>query len=184
MFSSELGQRSQLLRCRPAQVSQLSRSPWSSYVASPAASWLDDFLSWASPDIPQCCRAAANGTRCPPPDQPPCADDPAACAGCAPCFAAGDLPGGRPTLRQFQEKLPWFMDALPSEACAKGGAGAYSDAVQRDPATGAVAGLDRGVVAASAFRTSYVVLSSQADFIGALRVSACPSQRQAQAPPS
>ena len=172
-----------------ARVSQAARSPWSSYVASPAASWLDDFLSWASPDIPQCCRAAANGTRCPPPDQPPCSDDAggSACAGCAPCFAPGDLPGGRPTLEQFRARLPWFMEALPSPGCAKGGAGAYSDAVQRDAATGAVAGLDRGVVAASAFRTSCVVLSSQADFIGALRVrlgapldAACLSARQRQ----
>jgi hypothetical protein len=29
--------------------------------------------------------------------------------------------------------LPWFMQALPSEACAKGGAGAYSSALQQDP---------------------------------------------------
>ncbi len=56
-------------------------------------------------------------------------------------------------------------------ACAKGGAGAYTDAIQaekHDP-TG-VAGLSRGVVAASSFRTAYVPLSTQADFIGGLQV--------------
>ncbi len=72
---------------------------------------------------------------------------------------------------QVQRKLPWFLQSAPSMACAKGGAGAYTDAIQVDPAddTG-VAGLSRGVVAASSFRTSYVPLSSQDDFISALRV--------------
>ncbi|EFN58463.1 hypothetical protein CHLNCDRAFT_6284, partial [Chlorella variabilis] len=109
------------------------------------SSWLDDFLTWASPEIPQassgraclrlltvlqCCRQDANGTRCPPPDQPPCSDSPDACADCTACFAPSDLPGGRPDLQQFQDKLPWFLDSLPSAACAKGGAGAYTDAIQ------------------------------------------------------
>lgn len=29
--------------------------------------------------------------------------------------------------------LPWFLDAVPSEGCAKGGAGAYNNAIQKDP---------------------------------------------------
>ena len=32
---------------------------------------------------------------------------------------------------QTRQRLPWFLDALPSEDCAKGGAGAYTDALQR-----------------------------------------------------
>lgn len=86
------------------QVSAAARAPWSSWLATPAASWLDDFLTWASPEIPQCCRAFANGTRCPPPDQPPCGGPapPQECGECATCFAPGELPGGRPTLAQFQ----------------------------------------------------------------------------------
>ena len=72
---------------------------------------------------------------------------------------------------QMQARLPWFMEARPSAACAKGGAGAYSDALQRDAADpGGVAGLQRGVIAASAFRTSYVPLSRQTDFIDGLKV--------------
>lgn len=31
----------------------------------------------------------------------------------------------------MRERLPWFLGALPSEDCAKGGAGAYTDALQR-----------------------------------------------------
>lgn len=63
------------------------------------------------------------------------------------------------------------MEAKPSAECAKGGAGAYTDALQRDPQEpGGLAGLGRGVISASAFRTSYVPLSSQADFIQGLKV--------------
>lgn len=69
------------------------------------------------------------------------------------------------------------MEAKPSAECAKGGAGAYTDAIQRDPhQPGGLAGLDRGVVSASAFRTSYVPLSSQADFIKGLKVPLFPPQ--------
>eukprot|EP00887_Chlorella_sp_A99_P002624 scaffold6.g2624.t1 len=154
------------------RVTAASRASWATHIATPAASWLDDYLAWVSPEIPQCCRAFPDGTRCPPPDQPPCAGDPGACAGCRPCFGPGRLgPGGRPGLAEFRATLPWFLESLPSKACAKGGAGAYSDAVQRDAgdSTG-VAGLGaRGVVSASSFRTNYVVLSKQADFIGALQ---------------
>lgn len=35
------------------------------------------------------------------------------------------------SLLQVRQRLPWFLDALPSEDCAKGGAGAYTDALQR-----------------------------------------------------
>lgn len=34
-------------------------------------------------------------------------------------------------LVQVKERLPWFLKALPSEDCAKGGAGAYTDALQQ-----------------------------------------------------
>ena len=71
----------------------------------------------------------------------------------------------------MQERLPWFMAARPSAACAKGGAGAYTDAIQADGADpGGLAGLADGVLAASAFRTSYVPLATQRDFIQSLQV--------------
>ncbi len=72
---------------------------------------------------------------------------------------------------QVQRKLPWFLASAPSQACAKGGAGAYTDLIQMDAGdpTG-VAGLSAGRIKASALRTAYVPLSSQAEFIQSLRV--------------
>jgi Niemann-Pick C1 protein len=188
------------------QIERAAQQPSVSHIAAPAASWVDDFLSWTSPEIPQCCRAHPDGSRCPPPDQEPCKSKPDACTDCDPCFqpsppdddddsggggsgsGSGKLVGtspnfrrslrdfvaaylhhGRPSLKQVQQKLPWFLESQPSMACAKGGAGAYTDAIQADAhdETG-IAGLSDGVVAASSFRTAYVPLSSQDDFISGL----------------
>ena len=38
------------------QIALAARSPRSTHIATPAASWLDDFISWLSPLLPECCR--------------------------------------------------------------------------------------------------------------------------------
>lgn len=53
----------------PLQISRASLVPESSYIAKPAASWLDDFLVWMSPEAFGCCRKFVNGSYCPPDDQ-------------------------------------------------------------------------------------------------------------------
>ena len=52
---------------------------------------------------------------------------------------------------QTRQHLPWFLDALPSEDCAKGGAGAYTDALQRSAKESS--GIKVGPPAASAAST-------------------------------
>jgi hypothetical protein len=42
--------------CLLQQISQAAMSPASSFIATPAASWIDDFLSWTNPSLPKCCR--------------------------------------------------------------------------------------------------------------------------------
>eukprot|EP00878_Enallax_costatus_P015127 GHUV01015839.1.p1 GENE.GHUV01015839.1~~GHUV01015839.1.p1 ORF type:complete len:1041 (+),score=174.75 GHUV01015839.1:474-3596(+) len=158
------------------RVSDASMTPATSYIASPAASWIDDFLSWINPSLPTCCRISQSdspqlgpkGSRCPPPDQPPCSTNATACADCVSCLTEMP-PGGRPTAEQVARFLPWFLDAVPSEGCAKGGAGAYNNAIQKDTSdpTG-IAGLSGGVITASAFRTYHTPLNHQHDFIAAL----------------
>ena len=33
--------------------------------------------------------------------------------------SSSPLIGGRPSVAQFQQYLPWFLEAMPSEQCAK-----------------------------------------------------------------
>lgn len=55
--------------CSAMEVSAAALMPSSSYIATPAASWLDDFLVWLSPDAFGCCRKFPDGSYCPPDDQ-------------------------------------------------------------------------------------------------------------------
>lgn len=42
-------------------VAQAAQHPVTSHIASPAASWIDDFLAWIQPELPNCCRTHTNG---------------------------------------------------------------------------------------------------------------------------
>jgi len=46
------------------------------------------------------------------------------------CFRHSDLHNDRPSTTQFREKLPWFLNSLPSADYAKGGHGAYTSNVE------------------------------------------------------
>jgi Niemann-Pick C1 protein len=70
----------------------------------------------------------------------------------------------RPSTTQFREKLPWFLDALPSADCAKGGHGAYTTSVDLD-------GYEGGIIQASEFRTYHTPISKQSDYVNALRAA-------------
>ncbi|XP_020240541.1 NPC intracellular cholesterol transporter 1 isoform X2 [Cajanus cajan] len=153
------------------EISRASLVPESSYIAKPAASWLDDFLVWISPEAFSCCRKFTNGSYCPPDDQPPCCfpdEGPCGlggvCKDCTTCFRHLDLVNDRPSTAQFREKLPWFLDALPSADCAKGGHGAYTNSVDLN-------GYEGGVIQASEFRTYHTPLNRQGDYVNAIRAA-------------
>ncbi|XWS55186.1 hypothetical protein CRYUN_Cryun10bG0153000 [Craigia yunnanensis] len=153
------------------EISRASIVPESSYIAKPAASWLDDFLVWLSPEAFGCCRKFTNGTYCPPDDQPPCCSSEGGscglggvCKDCTTCFRHSDLINDRPSTEQFREKLPWFLNALPSADCAKGGHGAYTSSVDLN-------GYESGVIQASEFRTYHTPLNKQGDYVNALRAA-------------
>ncbi|KAI4297881.1 hypothetical protein L6164_037740 [Bauhinia variegata] len=153
------------------EISRASLVPESSYIAKPAASWLDDFLVWLSPEAFGCCRKFQNGSYCPPDDQPPCciSDEGSCgfdgvCKDCTTCFRHSDLVNDRPSTAQFKEKLPWFLDALPSADCAKGGHGAYTSSLDLD-------GYESGVIQASEFRTYHTPLNKQGDYVNAMQAA-------------
>ncbi|CAA3010182.1 Niemann-Pick C1 -like [Olea europaea subsp. europaea] len=153
------------------EIARASLVPESSYVAKPAASWLDDFLVWISPEAFGCCRKFTNGSYCPPDDQPPCCSSSdgscglsTICKDCTTCFRRSDLQNARPSTTQFREKLPWFLSALPSSDCAKGGNGAYTNNVE-------LKGYEDGIIQASAFRTYHTPLNKQSDFVNSMRAA-------------
>ncbi|KAK9129235.1 hypothetical protein Sjap_009722 [Stephania japonica] len=153
------------------EIAKASSSPESSYIAKPAASWLDDFLVWMSPEAFGCCRKFTNGSYCPPDDQPPCCspdegvcDLGGVCKDCTTCFRHSDLQDDRPTTEQFREKLPWFLNSLPSADCAKGGHGAYTTSVDLN-------GYESGIIQASEFRTFHTPLNKQSDFVSSMRAA-------------
>ncbi|KAM4122351.1 hypothetical protein ACB094_01G077000 [Castanea mollissima] len=153
------------------EIARASLTPESSYIAMPAASWLDDFLVWMSPEAFGCCRKFTNGSYCPPDDQPPCCSSNdvscgvnGVCKDCTTCFRHSDLQNDRPSTVQFKEKLPWFLDALPSADCAKGGHGAYTTSVELE-------GYDNGIIQASSFRTYHTPLNKQVDYVNSMRAA-------------
>ncbi|KAF9686608.1 hypothetical protein SADUNF_Sadunf02G0006900 [Salix dunnii] len=182
-------------------IARASLTPESSYIAMPAASWLDDFLVWISPEAFGCCRKFTNGTFCPPDDQvllflllligvifvlinnaesdfhfscfaqsPCCSSDTSSCGlggickDCTTCFLHSDLNSDRPSTSQFKEKLPWFLNALPSADCAKGGHGAYTNSID-------LQGYENGVIQASSFRTYHTPLNKQIDYVNSMRAA-------------
>ncbi|CBI40718.3 unnamed protein product, partial [Vitis vinifera] len=153
------------------EIARASLIPESSYIAKPAASWLDDFLVWISPEAFGCCRKFTNGSYCPPNDQPPCcaSEDGSCylnglCKDCTTCFRHSDLYNDRPSTAQFREKLPWFLAALPSADCSKGGHGAYTSSVE-------LKGFESGIIQASSFRTYHTPLNKQIDYVNSMRAA-------------
>ncbi|KAJ6953203.1 NPC intracellular cholesterol transporter 1-like isoform X2 [Populus alba x Populus x berolinensis] len=177
-YSSESSQTNQLCsisQCNSNsllnEIARASLTPESSYIAMPAASWLDDFLVWISPEAFGCCRKFTNGTYCPPDDQSPCCSSDTGscglggvCKDCTTCFRHSDLNSDRPSTSQFKEKLPWFLNALPSADCAKGGHGAYTSSID-------LQGYENGVVQASSFRTYHTPLNKQNDYVNSMRAA-------------
>ncbi|XP_002510680.3 NPC intracellular cholesterol transporter 1 isoform X1 [Ricinus communis] len=145
------------------EIARASLTPKSSYIAKPAASWLDDFLVWISPEAFGCCRKFTNGSYCPPDDQPPC-DVGGVCKDCTTCFRHSDFNNDRPSTTQFRDKLPLFLNALPSADCAKGGHGAYTSSVELE-------GYEKGVIQASSFRTYHMPLNKQSDYVNSMRAA-------------
>ncbi|KAI0306903.1 multidrug efflux transporter AcrB transmembrane domain-containing protein [Multifurca ochricompacta] len=132
------------------------KRPEASYFSDPAASWIDDFLTWLNPDV-DCCRVRKRNPDifCSPRDNPRL---------CRPCWA-GKSPAynitleGLPEGEDFVRYLKQWLISPTDEDCSLGGQASYGTAISLNDA--------RDDVVASHFRTFFNPLKSQADFIGA-----------------
>ncbi len=132
------------------------KRPDSSFLASPPAAWIDDFLQWTNPTFDSCCRVRK-------------ADPSVFCTArdsdrvCRPCFTDQEWDitmAGLPEGSDFMRYLQQWLISPTNEACPLGGQAPYSSAVK--------IGSDNTTVTASHFRTYHTPLKSQADFINAM----------------
>jgi Niemann-Pick C1 protein len=130
-----------------------------SYIAEPAASWIDDFIHWLNPEITQCCRVrkGTDGKQLCRPGLPDRL--------CDVCYKDHDPAWnitlhGSPRGEEFMHYLDFWLKSVPDDSCPLGGAAAYKDAVV----------IDNGVKA-SHFRTSHTNLNHQKDYIEAYKAA-------------
>ncbi|KAN0119669.1 multidrug efflux transporter AcrB transmembrane domain containing protein [Hyaloscypha variabilis] len=123
-------------------LEQERKRPKISYIASPAASWIDDYFRWLDPELADCC--VENGK--------PCFQDRKPSWN----ITLYGMPEGQEFIHYLQE---WIV-APTDKDCPLGGKAPYSTALVIDP--------ERDTIPASHFRSSHTPLRSQEDFIAAL----------------
>ena len=132
------------------------KRPDSSFLASPPAAWIDDFMQWTNPAFTSCCRVRRR-------------DPSVFCSAresdraCRPCFEGepwdttmNGLPEGEDFMRHVQQ---WLISPTDND-CALGGQAPYSTALKLSP--------DNTSVVASHFRTYHTPMKTQDDFTNGL----------------
>ncbi|KAL7622287.1 niemann-Pick type C- protein 1 [Parahypoxylon ruwenzoriense] len=122
-------------------LEQERKRPDVSYISSPTASWVDDFLLWLNPDFESCCKENRKV-----------------------CFANRDPSwnitlAGMPEGDEFIHYLQKFLQSPTTDECPLAGQASYSQAVVVDA--------ENVNVPASHFRSMHKPLRSQDDFINA-----------------
>ncbi|KXJ97092.1 sterol-sensing domain of SREBP cleavage-activation-domain-containing protein [Microdochium bolleyi] len=123
-------------------LEQERKRPEVSYIASPTASWIDDFFQWLNPEFDACCQAGSGHT----------------------CFENRDPAWnvtlyGMPEGDEFVHYVQKWLVSPTTEDCPLAGQAAYGQAVVVDA--------EKHSVRASHFRTMHKPLRSQDDFIKA-----------------
>ncbi|KAI5807933.1 patched family-domain-containing protein [Peziza echinospora] len=144
--------------CDPLSVANMleleRKRPEISYIAEPAASWVDDYLLWLNPELESCCSVnRRTGKLCGPYDR-----------NCKVCFADRTPKwnitlAGMPEGEEFLKYLDLWLHAPTGEECPLAGQAAYSNALVYDKKA--------VTIKASHFRTSHTPMASQEDFINA-----------------
>ncbi|XP_058807080.1 NPC intracellular cholesterol transporter 1 isoform X2 [Phymastichus coffea] len=90
------------------------------YIAKPAASWLDDYFDWAALNKTCCKYNETDGSFCP---------HSSYVSECRVCEINKQPPFNRPTSSEFEKFVPFFLQDNPDPFCAKGGHAAYGNGV-------------------------------------------------------
>ncbi|KAI0921783.1 hypothetical protein AcV7_008053 [Taiwanofungus camphoratus] len=129
--------------------------PQASFIAEPAASWIDDFLNWLDPLHEKCCRVRKrdHGVFC---------DDRASPRVCQTCYADHEpvwniTMEGLPEGTEFMRYLGHWLESPTTEDCSLAGKTSFGTALSLSS--------EGDTVLASHFRTFHTPLKSQADFI-------------------
>ncbi|XP_055643175.1 NPC intracellular cholesterol transporter 1 isoform X2 [Toxorhynchites rutilus septentrionalis] len=132
------------------QVYIASRRPEESYIARPAASWLDDYIDWSGAE--SCCKQQPNGTFCP---------HEFTCDKCNINLTSLN----RPNETSFRRYVSFFLQDNPDENCAKAGHAAYGNAVNLKTAPNSM----YSDVGASYFMAYHTILKTSSDYYEAMR---------------
>lgn len=136
-----------------SQIFAASGSANRTYIAKPAASWLDDYFDWASL-ARSCCKINdSDGSFCPHSSYE---------RDCGPCQITKNE-FNRPT--EFDRYVSFFLQDNPDPTCAKGGHAAYSQGVKYLTDSGTK--LAR--VGPSSFMAYHTILKSSYDYYESMR---------------
>lgn len=136
------------------QVYLASKNPKRTYIARPAASWIDDYYDWSAPNS-GCCRFfPQNKSFCPHNSH----------SGCLDCVIHTDNKTGRPVPVDFEKYIPFFLQDNPDESCAKAGHASYGQGVRYKVDEHGLAH-----VGANHFMTYHTVLKTSKDYFESLR---------------
>ncbi|XP_015594576.1 NPC intracellular cholesterol transporter 1 isoform X2 [Cephus cinctus] len=136
------------------QIFAASKQSNRTYIAKPAASWLDDYIDWSM--SPDCCKYfPGNNSFCPHTDR-----------SCKKCNITANK-YNRPIPEDFGRYVSFFLEDNPDDKCAKGGHASYSSGVNywENPKTHV------SRVGASYFMAYHTILKSSADYYEAMRAA-------------
>ncbi|XP_044592078.1 NPC intracellular cholesterol transporter 1 isoform X2 [Cotesia glomerata] len=99
------------------QIFIAAQQPNISYIATPASSWLDDYIDWSQ--APGCCKVfKSNDSFCPHQGR----------KGCTSCDISSNK-YDRPPPIEFEKYVSFFLQDNPDDQCAKAGHAAYGQGV-------------------------------------------------------
>ncbi|XP_043263992.1 NPC intracellular cholesterol transporter 1 homolog 1b-like [Colletes gigas] len=98
------------------QIYSASKQPAVSYLSKAASSWIDDYMDWST--ISGCCMYFPNNQSfCPHTNV----------GTCSPCDIRNIH--SRPDVNSFRKYLPYFLEDIPNQDCAKSGRPSYLDGI-------------------------------------------------------